>query len=176
MSDKQNSISLVETLTDQHIRDGFDCGKHTSLNEFLKRFALESQKARSARTFVIHRNHRVVGYYSLSAASVAREEASGRAAKGQPARPIPAILLARLAIDKSEQGRGLGKALLKDALLRSFGAANEIGARVVLVHAIDADAKKFYKQFGFEDSPVNDLHLMLLMKDLEKSLSGGPGF
>jgi len=175
LNDKQISISLVEPLAEHHIRDGFDCGKHTSLNEFLKRFALESQKARSARTFVVHRNYRVVGYYSLSVASVGREEASARAAKGQPARPIPAVLLARLAIDKSEQGQGLGKALLKDALLRALNAANEIGARVVLVHAIDADARKFYKQFGFEDSPVNDLHLMLLMKDLEKSLLRAPG-
>jgi GNAT superfamily N-acetyltransferase len=78
------------------------------------------------------------------------------------------------AIDKSEQGKGLGKALLKDALSRSLNAANEIGARVILVHAIDEEAKNFYKKFGFETSPVNDLHLMLLMKDLEKSLSSAP--
>jgi predicted N-acetyltransferase YhbS len=175
LSDKQSSISVVEPLAEHHLRDDFDCGKHNALNEFLKRFALESQKARSARTFVVHRNQRVVGYYSLSAATIAREEASARAAKGQPARPVPAILLARLAIDKSEQRRGLGKALLKDALLRALNAADEIGAPVVLVHAIDADAKKFYKQFGFEDSAVNDLHLMLLMKDLEKNLLRPPG-
>jgi GNAT superfamily N-acetyltransferase len=78
------------------------------------------------------------------------------------------------AIDKSEQGKGLGKALLKDALSRSLNAANEIGARVILVHAIDEEAKNFHKKFGFEESPVNDLHLMLLMKDLEKSLSSAP--
>lgn len=169
MSDKSNSLSAVEPLAEHHVCESFDCGKHESLAVWLKRYALESQKAKSARTFIVHRENAVVGYYSLCAASISRDEASKRAAKGQPARPIPAILLARLAIDKSEQGKGLGKALLKDALLRSLNAANEIGARVILVHAIDEEAKNFYKKFGFETSPVNDLHLMLLMKDLEKS-------
>jgi GNAT superfamily N-acetyltransferase len=170
LNDKNSSLSAVEALADHHICNTFDCGKHESLTTWLKRYALESQKAKSARTFIVHRENVVVGYYSLCASSISREEASKRAAKGQPARPIPAILLARLAIDKSEQGRGLGKALLKDALSRCLNAANEIGARVVLVHAIDKEARNFYSKFGFETSPVNDLHLMLLMKDLEKSL------
>jgi GNAT superfamily N-acetyltransferase len=170
LNDKNNSLSAVEPLAEHHICNAFDCGKHESLTAWLKRYTLESQKARSARTFIVHRENAVVGYYSLCAASINRNEASQRAAKGQPARPIPAILLARLAIDKSEQGKGLGKALLKDALSRSLNAANEIGSRVILVHAIDDEARKFYKKFGFETSPVNDLHLMLLMKDLEKSL------
>jgi GNAT superfamily N-acetyltransferase len=170
LKDSQKPLSTVESLTEQHNREGFDCGKHSSLTEWLKRYALESQKANSARTFVVHRENVVVGYYSLCAASVSKEEATERAGKGQPARPIPAVLLARLAIDKNEQGKGLGKALLKDALLRALSASNEIGARIVLVHAIDKEAKEFYKKFDFEDSPVNDLHLMLLMKDLEKSL------
>ena len=172
--DKSNSLSVVEPLAEHHICNAFDCGKHDSLTVWLKRYALESQKAKSARTFIVHRENAVIGYYSLCASSINRNEASERAAKGQPARPIPAILLARLAIDKSEQGKGLGKALLKDALSRSLNAANEIGARVILVHAIDEEAKNFYRNFGFETSRVNDLHLMLLMKDLEKSLSSTP--
>jgi GNAT superfamily N-acetyltransferase len=172
LNDSQNPLSAVEPLADHHVCDGFDCGTHSSLNEWLKRYALESQKAKSARTFVVHRNRQVVGYYSLCAASISREEATPRAAKYQPKRPIPAILLPRLAIDKNEQRKDLGKALLKDALLRVLNASNEIGARAVLVHAIDKEAKQFYKRFGFEDCPVNDLHLMLLMKDLEQSLKG----
>ena len=174
MKSKNNSLSGVEALADHHICDAFDCGKHESLTNWLKRYALESQKAKSARTFIVHRENTVVGYYSVCASSINKEEASERAAKGQPARPIPAILLARLAIDKDEQGKGLGKALLKDALSRSLNAANEIGARVILVHAIDEEAKGFYRKFGFETSRVNDLHLMLLMKDLEKSLKPVP--
>lgn len=174
MNDKNNSLSAVEPLAEHHICDAFDCGRHESLSGWLKRYALESQKAKSARTFIVHRENAVIGYYSLCASSISRNEATKRAGKGQPARPIPAILLARLAIDKSEQGKGLGKALLKDALSRSLNAANEIGARVILVHAIDEEARNFYRKFGFETSPVNDLHLMLLMKDLEKSLSPAP--
>ena len=164
MNDKP--LSEVEILDESHILDGFDCGKHQSLTTWLKRFALVNQSSRSARTYVVHRAHRVVGYYALAASSVRREEASVRAAKGQPAHPIPVILLARLAVDKTEQGTGLGKALLKDALLRCVRGANEIGARAVLVHAIDTEAKAFYRHFGFEDCPVSDLHLMRLVKDI----------
>lgn len=79
-------------------------------------------------------------------------------------------MLARLAIDKDERGTGLGKALLRDALRRIAQAADIVGARAVLVHAIDEQAKKFYEHFDFEPSPVHDLHLMLLMKDLRKTL------
>ncbi|MGA9510473.1 MAG: GNAT family N-acetyltransferase [Candidatus Sulfotelmatobacter sp.] len=174
MNDKNNSLSAVLPLAEHHICNTFDCGKHESLTGWLKRYALESQKAKSARTFIVHRENAVVGYYSLYASCIHRNEASERVAKGQPARPIPSILLARLAIDKSEQGKGLGKALLKDALSRSLNAANEIGARVILVHAIDEEAKNFYRKFGFETSPVDDLYLMLLMKDLQKFLSSAP--
>ena len=84
--------------------------------------------------------------------------------------PIPVILLARLAVDKSEAGKGLGKALLKDALVRIASAADIVGARAVLVHAIDEQARKFYEHFDFESSPIHELQLMLLMKDLRKAL------
>ena len=127
---------------------------------------MQSQQGNSARTFVAHRSNRVVGYYSLAASSVRKEVASPRTAKGQPGYPIPVFLLARLAIDKTEQGTGLGAALLKDALLRSFQNSKEIAARAVLVHAIDDDAAGFYAHFGFEPSQVTDLHLMLLMTDI----------
>jgi len=98
------------------------------------------------------------------------QEASSRVAKGGQPDPIPVTLLARLAIDKREQGKGLGPALLKDALLRVEQASDIIGIRAVLVHAIDQNARGFYKKFDFEESPGNDLHLMLLMKDLRASL------
>lgn len=170
MNDNQNTLSTIEPLADHHQTDGFDCGKHSSLTEWLKRFALSSQKANSSRTYVIHRDNKVVGYYALCAASVSQEEATQRTRKGLPKQPIPAILLARLAVDKNYQKQGIGPNLLRDALARCLSAAKEIGARVVLVHAIDEEAKRFYKHWGFEDSPIDDLHLMLLMKDIEKSL------
>ncbi len=94
----------------------------------------------------------MVGYYSLTAGSVRSEEAPARVAKGLAKHPIGVILLARLAVDRREQGNGLGRALLKDALLRILAAADTIGARAVLVHAIDEQARKFYEHFGFQPS------------------------
>jgi len=170
LSVEKSSLSSVELLSAQHVCAEFDCKKHPSLNEWLHRHALISQQSESARTYVVHRNNRVVGYFSLCPGSVSREEASPRVAKFQPAYPIGIILLARLAVDHGEQGQGLGKALLKDALRRSSQAADIISARAVLVHAIDSDAKKFYEHFGFQECPANDLHLMLLMKDLRSNL------
>jgi GNAT superfamily N-acetyltransferase len=139
-------------------------------NDWLKRFALSNQKNESARTYIVRRNGSVAGYYSISAGSVRVEEAPARISKGLTRHLIPVILLARLAVDKDEKGTGLGKALLKDALLRIAQAADIVGARAVLVHAIDEQAKKFYLHFGFEPSPIHELQLMLLMKDLRKSL------
>jgi GNAT superfamily N-acetyltransferase len=164
---KPERLSAVEPLTKDHGLIEFDCGKHTSLTEWLRRYALQSQQSNSTRTYVVHRENRVVGYYSLSASSVRKEDASERAAQHQPGYPIPVILLARLAVDKSEQKRGLGPALLKNALQRCLAGSKEIGARAVLVHAIDGDAKSFYQHYGFEECPVSELHLMLLMKDIE---------
>ena len=163
-------LSKVEAISESHDVSRFDCGAHQSLNDWLKRFALANQKNESARTYVVHRNGTVVGYYSISAGSVAIEESAARIAKGLARHPIPIILLARLAVDKSEQGSGLGKALLKDALARIAQAADIVGARAVLVHAIDEAARKFYEHFDFEPSPVHELQLMLLMKDLRKAL------
>lgn len=164
-------LSAVEVLSTHHICDEFDCQKHPSLNEWLRRYALINQQSESARTYVVHRDKKVVGYYSLCPGSVSREESPSRVAKGQPAHPIGVIILARLAVDHVERGQGLGKALLKDALRRSSQAADIISARAVLVHAIDGDARQFYEHLGFQKCPANDLHLMLLMKDLRKYMA-----
>jgi GNAT superfamily N-acetyltransferase len=160
------ALSAVEPLNENHILEAFDCGKHQSLTNWLKKYAIASENSRSARTFVVHRANRVVGYFSLAASSIRKEEASARAAKRQPGYPISVILLARLAVDQTEQGQGLGAALLKNALQRCLQASESIGARAVLVHAIDAEAKAFYQHFGFEECAMDDLHLMLLIKDI----------
>ena len=158
-------LSSVERLSESHDLSVFDCGKE-SLNRWLRRFSFVNQKSDSARTYVVRRSGPVVGYYSLTAGSVRPEDAPSRVAKGLARHPIGVILLARLAVDRGEQGRGLGKALLKDALLRSAAAADMIGARAVLVHAIDESARRFYERFDFERSPLDEFELMLLMKDL----------
>jgi len=160
-----SDYGTIEKLRREHELDSFDCGKE-DLNRFLKRHAWNSQQAHSAQTYVLAQELAVVGYYSLAAGSVTHEEATKRAKKGLARHPIPVILLARLAVDVSLQGKKIGPALLKNALLRAASAADTIGARAVLVHAKDDDAKGFYEHFDFEPSPSDPYHLMLIMKDL----------
>jgi GNAT superfamily N-acetyltransferase len=140
------------------------------LNDWLKRFAWVNQQSETSRTYVVHRAGQVVAYYSIAAGSARREDVPARVARGLASHPVPIVLLTRLAVDRTDQGAGLGKAMLKDALVRIAGAAEIVGVRAVLVHAIDAQAAGFYRRFNFEPSPVNDLHLMLLMKELRLAL------
>lgn len=162
-------LSEVELLGTNHDIAEFDCGNHASLNDWLKRFARMNQASGVTRTYVIHRDFKVVGYYSLAPGSISRREATVRASKSAP-EPIPIVLLARLAVDKREQGRGIGSALLKDALQRAYAGAEIIGGRAIPVHAIDTEAAAFYRRYGFESCPGMELHLMLLMKDLRAGL------
>lgn len=164
------ALSEVEPLSKVHDVSRFDCGRHESLNLWLQRYALQNQSNDSARTYVTHRAKVVAGYYTISAGSVARERATARSAHGLANHPVPVSLLARLAVDKNEQGNGLGSALLKDALIRIERAGDVLGIRAVLVHAIDEQAREFYERFGFEPCPGDTLHLMLLMKDLRRML------
>lgn len=163
-----DALSEVEPLSKAHDVSGFDSGRHASLNAWLQKNALQNQANDSARTYVVHRAGRVLGYYTISAGSVRREQATARAAQGLASHPVPISLLARLAVDKGEQGRGLGSGLLKDALLRIERAAEVLDIRAVLVHAIAEEARAFYERFNFEPCPGDPLHLMLLMKDLRR--------
>lgn len=116
------------------------------------------------------RGHRVIGYYSLAPASVGPENAPVRVLKGQGRYPVPVILMARFALNLDEQGQGLGRALMRDALRRALNGADAIGGRAFLVHAKDDDARSYYLRFGMEESPTNPLHLFLLFSDIRKSL------
>lgn len=131
--------------------------------------AVMNQKSGDTRTYVVHRAKRVVGYYSLAPGNISKSSSIPRAAKSAPD-PIPVVVLARLAVDRTEQGGGLGSALLKDSLQRAVAGAEIIGGRAVLVHAIDEEAASFYKKYGFESCPASDFHLMLLLKDIKASL------
>src|SRR6478672_1467167 len=144
-----------EPLERRHNLDDFDCGE-PALDEWLERHARGAHAAGSARVFVttVEDDDTVVGYYAVAAAQVAPEAATERTLKGQPrTRPVPAILLARLAVDRRHQRAGLGRSLLQDVMLRSLEAAEAIGARVLLVHAKHEAAKAWYLQYGFEESP-----------------------
>ena len=160
-----------EPLGADHPLGGFDCGVD-SLNTWLPKHARAAAASGSARTYVIGdaEQGRVVGYHALCAASVSRREASPRARRGMPRHPIPAVLLARLAVDRSVQGRGLGSFLLRDAMARTLAAAAELGIRVMLVHALDESARDFYLHHGFEPSPTDPMNLQVLIKDIEASL------
>ena len=159
----------IEKLTASHDLDGFDCGK-APLNKFLKVHALANQKANSASTYVACEDGMVIGYYTLAVGSVIYAEAPERVTKGLAKHPVPVMLLARLAVDKETHGHGIGQGLLKDALLRTVQAADIAGIRALLVHAKDHQAKRWYQQFEFEESPTDPMHLFLLLKDIKKAL------
>jgi GNAT superfamily N-acetyltransferase len=157
-----------EPLGKHHRLDDFRCGE-PALDEWLERHARAAHTSDSARVYVatLEDGETVVGYYALAAAQVDPAQATPGALKGQPqTRPVPAILLARLAVDQNHQRAGLGRSLLQDALLRCVEAAEAIGARVLLVHAKHEAARDWYLQFGFEESPTDPLHLLMLMKDV----------
>ncbi|MCB9384179.1 MAG: GNAT family N-acetyltransferase [Bryobacterales bacterium] len=168
-----SDAAVIEKLDRAHDVGPFNCG-HSGLDEWLVKYAWTNQQSDSAQTYVARIENRVVGYYSLTTGSVLKHEAPGRIARGLAKHPVGVILLARLAVDRSLQGKGFGKALLFDALSRIAVAADVVAARAVLVHAIDDDARRFYLHFGFEESPVDRYQLLLLMKDLRRAIAQTP--
>ncbi len=160
MSDYQGPVLLDST----HDISTFECGD-AALDEWLGRRALRNQRDGSSRTWVATNGSRVVAFYASSTAVLARTDATKRAARNQPD-PLPAMLLGRLAVDGEHQGQGLAAALLKHFMLKAIEVAEITGLRLVLVHAKDEKAASFYRHFGFESSPIDDLTLILLLKDL----------
>jgi predicted N-acetyltransferase YhbS len=165
------AYSRPEPLGDKHELEGFQCGEE-SLDAWLLRYSRHAQAAESARVFVTTDDgEHVVGFYALAAGQVHAADATARLLRGQPAgRSVPVIVLARLAVDHRHQRRGLGRSLLGDAMLRCATASESIGARAVVVDAITEEARAWYLRFGFEASPTDPLHLILLMKDLKRLL------
>ena len=166
-----SELGAIEKLRREHLLDSFDCGKE-DLNRFLKRQAWNNQQGHSAQTYVLAKDLRVLGYYSLATGSVTHDKATERVKKGLARHPIPVILLARLAVDVSIPGKGVGSALLKDALIRTAHAAETIGARALLVHANDDNARAFYEHFTFKASQSDPYHLLLIVKDLLPIVAG----
>jgi GNAT superfamily N-acetyltransferase len=160
----------IEKLRADHAVAGFDCGSE-ELNRFLARFALLNQQAGATQTYVAVSEQTVVGFYSLAVGEVAYDDALGRLSKGLARHPVPIMLLARLAIIREWQGRGLGAGLLKDAMQRTLQAADIAGIRAFAVHAKDENARRFYEHFGFVPSPTDPLHLFLLIKEIKRIAS-----
>lgn len=169
MTPRLRTLSAPAAITRDHDLAAFDCGA-AALTEWLKRRALRNELDGASRTFVVAEKKRVVGYYSLSAASLSHAAATGRVKRNMPD-PLPAILLGRLAADVTLQGTGLGADLLQDATLRVLGAAETIGVRVMLVHAISEAAKRFYEKHGFRPSPIDPMTLMITVDEITQSLT-----
>lgn len=168
------AYSRPEPLRGKHNFGSFSCGEE-SLDGWLHRYSRHAEAAGSARVFVTTDGHEVVGYYALAVGRVEAKDGTARLVKGQPrGKPVPVVILARLAVDESHQGRGVGRSLLQDALLRSAGAARAVGIRALLVHAHE-EARDFYLRFGFEPSPTDPLHLILLMKDVARFFEEAEG-
>jgi GNAT superfamily N-acetyltransferase len=154
------------SLTAEHDRSAFSCGID-ELDDWFRRRALVNQQAGATRTYVSAVGLRAVGYHALAAGSLLRDEATSRISRNMPD-PIPVILIARLAVDQAWQGQGLGETLLLDAVERCAAAAELIGARAILVHAISPKAQSFYEAYGFVGAPGIPRTLMLAMQDVRR--------
>ncbi|HEX5481025.1 MAG TPA: GNAT family N-acetyltransferase [Terriglobia bacterium] len=160
---------IIEKLRRDHPIEGFDCGQ-VDLNNWLLKHALQNQGANAAQTYVGLVDKVVVGYYSLAVGEVKYADSPERLRQGLARHPVPIMLLARLAVHKDWQKRGVGRGLLKDAVLRTLQAAAIAGIRAIAVHAKDDNARHYYEQFDFISSPTDPLHLFILLKDIRKSL------
>jgi GNAT superfamily N-acetyltransferase len=155
----------IEKLLRSHDVDEFDCGRE-ALNRFLARYAFQNQQAGASQTYVALADDIVAGYYTLVVGQVEYAAATERLIKGLARYPVPIMLLARLAIATSWQGKGLGSGLLKDAMQRTLQAADIAGIRAFAVHAKDDEARAFYEHFGFTPLPSDPFHLFRLLKDI----------
>ncbi len=166
--------SPAEAISKSHLTDEFDCGSEAQ-TAWLRRHALQADLTDSTKVRVVTRSgeRSVVGYYALSAGSVELADAPERVRKGMPRYPVPVIILTRLGVDRGEQGRGLGKALVKDAILRAEAASHSIGARALLIHCETPEARDFYQRVvpDVAESPTDPLHLYLLMSDLRRTIA-----
>lgn len=164
-------VSRPELLEAGHRVEEFSCGE-PSLDEWLKRRALKNQASGASRTFDVCVGNSVAGYYSLSAGAIGHEAAPKGMRRNMPD-PLPVLLLGRLAVDSRYHNQGLGKALLRDAMLRAVHVAGETGVFAILVHAISEPAKRFYLSCGFVESPLQPMTLMMTLATIRDVLAEG---
>jgi GNAT superfamily N-acetyltransferase len=151
-------------LTVHHVTEGFACGVG-SLDQWLKRRSLKNQIQGASRTYVVCDETRIVAYYALASGAVTSAAATGRFRRNMPD-PIPVVVLGRLAVDQTLHGQGFGRSLVRDAGMRVIQAADTIGIRGMMVHAVSDEAKAFYEKVGFEPSPLDPHLLMITLADL----------
>ena len=161
----------VEKLNRTHAVENFRCGQ-ADLDRFLSRHALQAQQMNSSQTYVALGGDSLAGYYTIVVGQAEAADAPARVTKGMPRHPIPLLVLARLAVHLDWQGRRIGASLLRDALRRTLQVADIAGVRALAVHAKDEAAGSFYRHFGFAESPTDDRHLFLLIKDIVAAAGG----
>ena len=161
-------VTAPEPITASHHTESFACGIPV-LDEWLRRRALKNEVSGASRTFVICQDRQVVGYYTLATGSVEHRDVPGKIRRNMP-NPIPVMVLGRLAVDQEQQHAGLGRGLLKDAVLRTLTVSQHAGVKALLVHALSEDAKRFYTRSGFLESPFDPMTLMIALQDAANCL------
>jgi len=157
-----------ERLSSEHRISDFECGEPT-LDDWLRRRALQNQESGASRTYVICAGRRIVGYYALAVGAVAHAGVTGKIRRNMPD-PLPVMVLGRLAVHKDCQGKRIGAALLRDAILRTMQAAEIAGIRAILVHAISDGARIFYERCGFHSTPLDPMTLMITLDEARRAL------
>lgn len=161
-------ISAPCPIADSHDVTYFDCGDPT-LNDWLQRRAIKNESSGASRTFVVCEDNAVIGYYSLAVGAVTREDAAGKVRRNMPD-PIPIMVLGRLAVDTSWQGKHIGAGMLKDAIQRTIIVAEQAGIRALLVHALSNKAKSYYQHWGFHASPTHEMTLMITLDEARNAV------
>jgi GNAT superfamily N-acetyltransferase len=161
-------LSAPEPLGEDHQTDSFDSGEPV-LDDWLRRRARVNQASGASRTYVVCDGRRVVAYYALASGAIAHAVVPGKVRRNTPD-PIPVVVLARLAVDRNYQGRGMGRALFRDAARRVLHAAGTIGIRGIVVHAISEKAREFYLALGFEPCPAEAMTLVVTLRDVQAAL------
>ncbi len=170
MSRSDQPLNAPEKLRAEHDLSEFECGE-PSLDDWLRRRALQNEESGASRTYVVCAGQKVVGYYALAVGAVAHAEAPGRVRRNMPD-PVPVMIIGRLAVHKDFHGKKIGPGLLRDAVLRTLQAADIAGVRAVLVHAISERARKFYEDCGFIASPMDPMTLMITVAEAVKAFVG----
>jgi GNAT superfamily N-acetyltransferase len=165
---KVSRLLPPEPLTEVHNCDDF-CSGEASLDDWLRRRARTNQASGASRTYVVCEDKRVIAHYALASGAITAESSLGRFRRNMP-NPIPVAVLARLAVDRQWQGRGVGRALFRDATRRVVEAADAIGIRGIVVHAISDPAKNFYLALGFDPSPQEPMTPMITLSDVRALL------
>ena len=159
-------LSAPTPLLATHVTDEFDCGE-PALNDWLRKRAIKNENSGASRTFVVCQDNHVMGYYVLATGSVMHKQAPSKLRRNMP-NPVPVMILGRLAVSKNMQSAGLGRGLLRDAILRTLGVSKQAGIKALLVHALSDAAHKFYIQCGFIESPLDPMILMITLKDAKQ--------